>query len=196
MSENIRHVDTPDPIMELSSRLRKDALLLLEHGRFSSAYALSILAMEEQGKMILKMWNDKETLPKPKKRTTAHLKKQNAVASLLLTNVIFNNFKVIRTDDLQADQPKIMTEQLAKLMAGSKEAQIFRYAEMGAYEKMKHLAFYHDEWFVQIKLSPESFERDDVKGILEIAEKIEELLANEAAMIAGRAIYMIKLERE
>ena len=63
--------DESFPIVANTARLLSDAKLLNEHGRYASAFALAALAMEEIGKVILKLWDVSE----PKGRIHDHLTK-------------------------------------------------------------------------------------------------------------------------
>jgi AbiV family abortive infection protein len=75
-------------IIANAARLLKDAKLLLDHGRYASAFALAILALEEIGKVVLDLWGRPEASPKPSKRPSAHVRKQAAVSSLLLAESV------------------------------------------------------------------------------------------------------------
>jgi AbiV family abortive infection protein len=66
-------------IIANAPRLLKDAKLLLDHGRYASAFALSVLALEEIGMVVLDLWGRPEVQPKPSKRPSAHVRKQTAV---------------------------------------------------------------------------------------------------------------------
>jgi len=61
-----------------AKRLLRDAVLLNDHGRHASAFALAVLGLEEIRKVIPKRWN----LPDSERRL--HLSKQMAVSSLLI----------------------------------------------------------------------------------------------------------------
>ena len=45
-------------VISNAKRLVRDAVLLKDHERYASAYALAILGLEEIGKVILKRWGE------------------------------------------------------------------------------------------------------------------------------------------
>jgi AbiV family abortive infection protein len=71
-------------ILGNAKRLLDDSRLLVDHRRYASAFALAVLGVEEIGKILLKGWEAEKPLAEPKKQITAHIRKQTAVASLLL----------------------------------------------------------------------------------------------------------------
>lgn len=182
-------------IGSMAARLRDDALLLLENERYSSAYALLILALEEQGKLILWLWNEDAVLPTSGMRMTKHLQKQNAVASLLLTKPILQNFKVLKREEVPHNWPEVRATDIVEAMASSNEAKIAKHIEIGVYDKLKQLAFYHDDWFEEIGISANDICRDSVESLVEMASSIDNLIDNEAAMVAARAMYLSRLGR-
>jgi len=76
-------------IIANAARLLKDAKLPVDHERYASAFALSVLALEEIGKVVLDLWDKPEAPPKLiNKRPSAHVRKQAAVSSLLLAEAV------------------------------------------------------------------------------------------------------------
>jgi AbiV family abortive infection protein len=56
----------------------------VDNERYASAFALSFLALEEIGKVVLELWDASPSVPKSGQRPSSHLRKQAAVSSLLL----------------------------------------------------------------------------------------------------------------
>src|SRR3984893_12517909 len=71
-------------IVSNAARLLRDAKLLVDNERYASAFALSVLALEEIGKVVLELWGASHPVHKSGKRPSPHLRKQAAVSSLLL----------------------------------------------------------------------------------------------------------------
>jgi AbiV family abortive infection protein len=78
------------PVLLNARRLHQDAELLAKRKRFSSAYALALLSIEEIGKVLIDLWADEslwasEAVPQVKSRHfNFHIRKQVAFASLLV----------------------------------------------------------------------------------------------------------------
>jgi AbiV family abortive infection protein len=78
--------DKGTAIVANAARLLSDAKLLKDHERHVSAFALAVLALEEIGKLLLKLWGVTE------RKGYDHLSKQRAVASLLLARFVAKEF--------------------------------------------------------------------------------------------------------
>src|ERR1700722_19990855 len=82
-------------VISNAKRLLRDAVLLKDHERYASAYALAILGLEEIGKVILKRWGE------PDKERRWHLNKQMAVASLLINDAVMQKVRQEISDPSQ-----------------------------------------------------------------------------------------------
>jgi AbiV family abortive infection protein len=76
-------------IVSNAARLLRDAKLLVDNERYASAFALSVLALEEIGKVVLELWGASQPVHKSGKRPSSHLRKQAAVSSLLLAQYFY-----------------------------------------------------------------------------------------------------------
>lgn len=81
-------------IVSNAARLFKNAKLLVDNERYASAFALSVLALEEIGKVVLDLWDASQSVPKSGKRPSSHLRKQAAVSSLLLAQYTQKNWVI------------------------------------------------------------------------------------------------------
>jgi AbiV family abortive infection protein len=55
-------------IVSNAARLLRDAKLLVDNERYASAFALSVLALEEIGKVVLELWGASQPVHKSGKR--------------------------------------------------------------------------------------------------------------------------------
>jgi AbiV family abortive infection protein len=115
-------------------RLVDDAKLLNEHERYSSAYALAILALEEVGKLLFILWG----VPEPKKNR--HVVKQRAVGALLMSQWIDKEFGDHETLNEE------LIERGAKALSESSPGRLSEFIEMTVLDKAKQAALYSDEW--------------------------------------------------
>jgi AbiV family abortive infection protein len=115
-------------------RLVDDAKLLNEHERYSSAFALAILASKEVGKLLFILWG----VPEPKKNR--HVVKQRAVGALLMSQWIDKEFG--RHQTLNEE----LIERGAKALSESSPGRLSEFIEMTVLDKAKQAALYSDEW--------------------------------------------------
>lgn len=128
-------------ILENARRLVADVLLLVEHGRHATAFAVAVIALEEVGKIVLRRWRTMDT-PLTAKRRSLHLSKQCAVASLLVAARLSPQLH-------DGDRSRAA---LGRLVAGSAAAFLVSVegdwrlsAETGLIDRRKQAAFYRDE---------------------------------------------------
>jgi AbiV family abortive infection protein len=173
-------------IIANSARLLRDATLLADHERFASAFALAVLGVEEIGKVILKIWEDARPFVNPKLRSSAHIRKQAAVASLLLASFSLREFgdSVVRgpvTDEL--------IERVAEAFYESQEGRFLSHARNGVLKRTKHIGLYWDDWLAEHSLHSDQFDRSDVTHVFETARRAIEAVGDPRCMRVGRAIY-------
>lgn len=176
-------------VMENAARLLADAKLLADNNRFASAFALAILGVEEIGKIILDLWANEKVPPKPTASNTSHLRKQAAVGALLLASFAVKEFGPLIGGSVPDDD---LIERVAKSLYESHEGRLFRHIQIGAVEKTKHLAMYRDEWLTGASLHADQFEKSDVIALFEYARGAVNMLSDERAMRAARAMYELR----
>ena len=128
-------------IIANAARLLKDAKLLVDHERYASAFALSVLALEEIGKVVLDLWGRPEAPPKVNKlnkRPSAHVKKQAAVSSLLLTESVTKELGEVMTSGVADD---VLIERVARFMHESDSGRFHWLVGIGAVDKTKQGTF-------------------------------------------------------
>lgn len=166
-------------------RLFNDARFLSEAGRHASAFALTVLSLEEVGKLILDRWSISAEV-KHTKGETAHRRKQRAALSLLVAKDMEHRFWLLaeggKIDELSKDKA-------ANDLMGGSAFQAHSATASGALEKAKHLAPYRDHWSEPTGLSAEHFAVDDVKAILSIMQAVLPAVAEHRLRLLGRTIY-------
>jgi AbiV family abortive infection protein len=173
-------------VIENSARLIRDAKLLVDHSRFASAFALSVLAVEEIGKVILDIWNSASPLSKPVRRRTAHIRKQAAIGSLLLASFAVREFG---DQDDGSEVTDEMVERVSSAFRDSKEGRFLSHVESGMLEKTKHIGMYRDDWLTELSLHAEQFDETDVTAIFDKARLAISVSGDVRIMRTGRAIY-------
>ena len=173
-------------IIANAARLLKGAKLLLDHGRYASAFALSVLALEEIGKVVLDLWGRPEAPPKPSQRPSAHVRKQAAVSSLLLAESVTKEW-----GDLVNTEPssEALVERVARSMYHSEPGRFHWIVGIGAIDKTKQFSLYRDDWFEIAGLSADQFEGDDVARVLERCRLAVAVVGDKRIMRVGKAVY-------
>ncbi len=151
-------------IVSNAARLLRDAKLLVDNERYASAFALSVFALEEIGKVVLDLWGASQSVPKSGKRPSSHLRKQAAVSSLLLAQ-----YTTKELGDLVSSGPMTaeLIERVARAMYVSEAGRFARLVGVGAVDKTKQIAFYRDDWLESAGLHAGQFEASDVTQLLE-----------------------------
>lgn len=173
-------------IVSNAVRLLKDAKLLVDNERYASAFALSVLALEEIGKVVLDLWDASQSVPKAGKRPSLHLRKQAAVSSLLLAQ-----YTTKELDDLVSSGPMTseLIERVARAMYESEAGRFARLVDVGAVDKTKLIAFYRDGWLESAGLHAGQFEASDVTQLFEKCRAAIAALGDSKTMHVGRAIW-------
>jgi AbiV family abortive infection protein len=165
-------------IVDNAERLLADAELLTDNGRYASACALAILALEEIGKVILRVWNVSES----KGRGHDHLSKQQAVASLLLGEDLVRRVPAVNGRRSLVDLPKAWIE--------SPHGDFVTQVDMAAVDAMKQLAFYEDDEWDKLGVNRKDFTEKDVERLLQkCRDAISIVRSNEASTAFSKAIF-------
>jgi AbiV family abortive infection protein len=164
-----------------AARLFRDADLLLDHGRYASAFALALLGVEEIGKALLKWWEEERPLPKPRRSESDHIQKQTAVASLLTGALL------VRMSPKPLDPNTVDAAAVIKAFSESEEGLAFAAIRVGDLEKRKQNALYQDD--DMLTAVEDDFAKVNVGSLFRIASEAQEALANRYALDAGRAFY-------
>lgn len=179
-------------------RLLADARLLMAHERVASSFALSILALEEVGKVALALWGDSDELRAIDRRWTFHRKKQTAATMLLQADHAISETKRLlgdlSLDELAVPDPekaREIREALTKSIAESRESRLAFYVALGATEKVKHLGFYFDEGNHALGLNAGELSSTDANDSLSEAARAVGLLSNALVVKAARSLYLL-----
>jgi AbiV family abortive infection protein len=167
-------------ILGNATRLLDDARLLVEHGRYASAFALALLGFEEIGKVLLKSWEAEKPLAKAKVWRSQHIQKQAAVATLLNGALLARMFP-------RVDWKTIDFDAVTKAFNDSDEGQILALIREGHLDRRKQNALYLDDDL--ITAVEERFAEMHVGGMLKLASDAQEALASPFNRTAGRAFY-------
>ncbi len=177
--------DALNGIGQNAARLLSDAQYLRLGHRYASAFALALIAQEEMGKLIHERWKDMGIAP-TRRRRTAHLRKQCAVACLILAGSIIPEIEGLVDANVVGENA---VEALARIIANSKEARFHRHTELGIIDRTKQVALYRDDWPSEIGITAEGFDREDVQELFDQCKLVTSLLFSDQAMRVGQAIY-------
>ncbi len=178
-------------------RLVSDAKLLYDNDRHASSFALTVIASEEVGKLIVNIWTSQRALQFRNGSRITHRRKQAAVGALLLAKQakeIIDAEITKGTANMRNDQKSI--DLLSHKLLQTEAIQFCQQVEMGAIDKTKELALYRDGWLSKINLHADMFDTSTVKPMLEKTLDALETVVNPLCMKAGRAVYELYLERE
>ena len=134
-------------VLKSAKRLHEDAELLRENGRLSSAYALSLLSIEEIGKALIELWSenaywdDPSPIPVKSGRLTFHIRKQIAFASLIFAGEVIDAKGDVEEDERCTDEFRALYQEVFDREEGSA---ILIDAMFGILNKGKERAFYAD----------------------------------------------------
>jgi AbiV family abortive infection protein len=174
-------------ILDNATRLIKDAVLLVDHSRYASAFALAVLAIEEYGKALLREWEVERPLPKPRRGASAHLQKHTSVASLLISSLLFQ--KLFPTQaDLERDD---IVAAAVKAFHESEEGRLFLEIRAKGLEKRKQKAMYQDD--DMLTAVEDDFAEMHVNSIFRIVHEVAEAVAvsNPYTRSSARVFYEV-----
>jgi AbiV family abortive infection protein len=175
------HVKQTSLILGNATRLLDDARLLVQHSRYASAFALAVLGVEEIGKALLRGWDDEKPLAKSKGRLSGHVRKQTAVASLLLSALMHR---------MMPEGVYVQTVNLTALTVEfneSDEGRLFALIRNNALDKRKQNALYQDDDL--LTAIEEEFAEKHVNGIFKIASDAQAALADHVVRDNARTFY-------
>jgi AbiV family abortive infection protein len=183
-------------IIANAARLLKDAKLLVDHERYASAFALSVLALEEVGKVVLDLWGNPEAphkLNKLNKRPSAHVKKQAAVSSLLLAESVTKELGEVIISGAVDDE---LVERVARFMHESDSGRFHWLVDIGAVDKTKQLALYRDDdLYAATGLSADGFDGADLEKLFSQCRLAVAAVSDQRVMRVGKAIYEVQLQK-
>lgn len=204
-------------ILKNAKRLVDDAQLLLDHTRFASAFGIAVLGLEEVGKITLRKWMSDPEFEHDAKHYGFHKVKQAVVGALYMAESAIvacnsymadNGLKLVHGAVLTPKQRQTLmgfnglenddqaVEQVAKAIYESKGRRFSELSKLGALDKTKQTAFYVDEEFLKIELSPFSFTQSDAENMIERARNAIELSDDWITMTVAKAIYRTSLEKD
>jgi len=134
-------------VIKSAKRLNEDALLLTEHGRFSSGYALALLSIEEIGKILIELWKEDTywRTPSPPEvrsgRLNFHVRKQVAFTTLLFAGEVMRSVSEVADEELDADRFRAIYSEAFDRAEGSG---LLIDAMFGVMNRSKESAFYAD----------------------------------------------------
>ena len=123
-----------DKTIANAKRLSDDARLLIEHGRYLSAISLSILAIEEFGKLLITIWGVKNKASK--RAFPTHTEKQSATFALLSAS---EAVKLSREELIAIKEAGGGFHEIGPLSSQ------FAYARSGFFDKFRMALTYADE---------------------------------------------------
>ena len=166
---------------------------------------------------MLRRWASDPQLKRDTKRYGFHKVKQAVVGSLYMARTAtlacdeflrHRGLKIKHRDSLTADQTRSIVsfeeleelddqavEQVAKALFESKGRQFLDFSELGAIDRTKQCAFFVDEEFLKLDLSPFGFERTDAENMIEHARDAIELSDDKMVVNVAKAIYRTSLEK-
>jgi len=174
--------------LENSYRLMSDAILLRDHGRNPSAFALAILSLEALGKLLLWKWEAIDAIPKAPRRFTYHIRKQLATAYFIAAGPVVEKIR----GNNYSESPEFL-DVLVNFIASSEATKRVIHATIGAVEKTKHLALYDEVNVPNVGLTTADFGRADVNRLLSEARAVLDQLDKREMHLVGRAMYCVHL---
>jgi AbiV family abortive infection protein len=170
-----------------AKRLLRDAVLLNNHARHASAFALAVLGLEEIGKVILKGWE----LPDSEGRL--HRSKQMAVSSLLLMD------DAVRKIQQEVAGPSEFTpdvqERIARAVVDGEAGHFSGLVTIKMVDAMKLFALYYDGEFEGAGFDPDQFTREDVVSIFKTCWSALNTIDDDKTMRLAKDHFLAKRER-
>jgi AbiV family abortive infection protein len=178
-----------DPVLSNAFRLMRDASLLIDMHRYSSALALAVLSLEEIGKHLLAVWSAEDAKFTYNKHRL-HQMKQAAIGALFMAE---GARKEIRQRGINI-RALSTAEDFAKLaqavMAGLEQSSWFaKYAKGKGIEYVKWSAIYYDTEMAAKGIEPSKITRDDTVGIMELCSRALMLLGDDANVYIAKYVF-------
>jgi AbiV family abortive infection protein len=176
-----------DKVIGNAKRLMRDAVLLKDHERYASAYALAILGLEEIGKVILKRWG----LPDNEGRW--HLPKQMAVASLLVSEDLLRRIRD-EASDLSQLTPEVFLR-AARAVGEAKAGRFSAAVTSKELDKWKQFALYNDGELADADFHANQITRTDVEFIFKTAWIALNIINDNATMPLAKDLFLARREQ-
>jgi AbiV family abortive infection protein len=181
-----------------AKRLNDDAILLGEHGRHASAYALAILAVEEMGQALIELWGS-DFDPGPKaRRASRHIQKQSAVAALIMAHHLNQRVEPLLDELGIRPAPYIPSDQvdgvLDKLVAefeGSPSMELLQMSSFGIIDLRKQGAFYADlEEEGPFSVRCDDFDGERLEEGLQLVKLANEYIKDMRDVAGAKAVFL------
>lgn len=171
-----------------SFRLREDAEVILRSGKYQSATALAILAIEEFGKYLISLWSAKNKASR--RKHPSHIEKQSATFALLAAKQILAPEAMALMKEMDAaGDPYSFTA-----LGGHSEQ--FAFCRSGFYENLRISVTYADETPIyKISDIAESILAGVSRELLEFFDEAVKARDDDAAMQYALILYENDLGR-
>ena len=177
-------MDVIEALSDNVMRLVADARLLKANQRYSSAFVLAAIALEELGKLVLLMWKRDDIEPKTRRRT-AHLRKQSAIAAVILAESVYDDIIAIARSGVDMTQAiETLSQKIVESDAGSQMVE----AELAMVEKAKHAGLYQD-FDEDDRPTTRVFTAEEVEDMLNRCARGARAIQNKLARIIGRSLF-------
>ena len=173
-------------ILANANRLIRDAELLAQHRRYASAFALAVLGLEEVGKALLKYWESDglwKDAPLPKKELSLHMRKQSAVACMMIGG------KIVRKFPKGPDWATLDTAALTDEFNASDAGQAFAAIRNRDLDRRKQNALYQDDGL--LTAVEDDFAAAHVESLFTILGAVHQASTDIVAHKAGRELYRL-----
>lgn len=188
-------------VLRNAARLLDDAALLASYKRFATAVSLSVLSLEETGKVALKIFGEGPKVDGKRGRSNIHVRKQLAATALLQAEFgertireKLDGWGLADDDPRTPEQAQELRETLAMAIFASRENRLLEYIRLGATERVKHLGIYVDEWHIEWGLKGETMSEEQFQEIYSEARRALPLLSDYRAISIAEAIYSLELQ--
>jgi AbiV family abortive infection protein len=155
-------VQAIDPIMANMRRLTGDATHMVKAGSFPTAFVLTVIALEELGKVIQLRWSQLGLKTSSQKRS-AHLQKQWAVACVLIAGKMLPFYKRMISGEVSNEEGMI---ELATAFIGSDERRFFERIAAVELDRSKQIGLYEDG----VTVATHSRDQIDAAFVLKVSE--------------------------
>ncbi len=174
-------------VISNAKRLVRDAVLLKDHERYASAYALAILGLEEIGKVILKRWGE------PDKERRWHLNKQMAVSSLVVMGDAMQRVRQEISDPSQLT-PDVF-ERVARTVMESETGHFIATVSSKLLDGWKQFALYNDGEFADAGLHSNQIAGADVELMFKAFWLALNLIGDGPTMELAKDHFLTRKER-
>jgi AbiV family abortive infection protein len=174
-------------VISNAKRLVRDAVLLKDHERYASAYALAILGLEEIGKVILKRWGE------PDKESRWHLNKQMAVSSLVVMGDAMQKVQQEISDPSQLT-PEVF-QRVARAVVEGETGHFSATVNSKLLDGWKQFALYNDGEFADAGLHSDQIARADVEFMFKAFSLVLNLIVDGPTMELAKDHFLAQKER-